>query len=157
MAVTVGHVDVNSGNAGWTKKDVMDALETVFKNIQYHSDTGLGVGNSKNGVPNFVWGPGNTIGEGNNYFKCGGIHSDVNYAFPYPNVTSHQGSGSSPRSLRNRFFQPKPKAGNTAYYMMEYWCVSSVDDSTDIISLKGGYGPNAVSYTHLTLPTTPYV
>ena len=142
MAVTVGHVDVNSGNAGWTKKDVMDALETVFKNIQYHSDTGLGVGNSKTGVPNFVWGPGNTIGEGNNYFKCGGIHSDVNYAFPYPNVTSHQGSGSSPRSLRNRFFQPKPKAGNTAYYMMEYWCVSSVDDSTDIISLKGGYGPN---------------
>ena len=101
MAVTVGHVDVNSGNAGWTKKDVMDALETVFKNIQYHSDTGLGVGNSKNGVPNFVWGTGNTIGEGDTYFKCGGkLSTDAQYAFPYTNVTAHGGNGSDPRSLR---------------------------------------------------------
>ena len=142
MAVTVGHEDVNGGNAGWTKKDVMDALETVFKNIQYHSDTGLGVGNSKNGVPNFVWGTGNTIGEGSGYFRCGGKHTDYNYAFPYANVTTHNGTGSDPRSLRNRYFQPKPKAGNTAYYMMEYWSVASVDDSTDIISLKGGYAGN---------------
>ena len=142
MAVTVGHVDVNSGNAGWTKKDVMDALETVFKNIQYHSDTGLGVGNSKNGVPNFVWGPDYSIGEGNNYFKCGGRHTDASYAFPYTNVTSATGSGTSPRSLRNRYFQPKPKTGNTAYYMMEYWCVESVDDSTNEINLKGGYSGN---------------
>ena len=143
MAVTVGHVDVNSGNAGWTKKDVMDALETVFKNIQYHSDTGLGVGNSKNGVPNFVWGPGNTIGEGDSYFKCGGRKSDeYSYAFPYTNVTAHGGNGSDPRSLRHRFFQPKPKTGNTAYYMMEYWCVSSVNDTTNEINLKGGYSGN---------------
>jgi len=143
MAVTVGHVDVNSGNAGWTKKDVMDALETVFKNIQYHSDTGLGVGNSKNGVPNFVWGPDYIIGEGTNYFKCGGKH-DANYAFPYTNVTTWNGSGTSPRSLRNRYFQPKPKTGNTAYYMMEYWCVQSVDDSTNELNLRGGYSGNTV-------------
>tara|TARA_B100000902_G_scaffold150206_1_gene146728 strand:+ start:2092 stop:4761 length:2670 start_codon:yes stop_codon:yes gene_type:complete len=142
MAVTVGHEDVNGGNAGWTKKDVMDALETVFKNIQYHSDTGLGVGNSKTGVPNFVWAPNLEIGEGTNYFKCGG-KEDANYAFPYPNVTAHGGNGSDPRSLRHRFFQPKPKTGNTAYYMMEYWCVSSVDDSTNEINLKGGYSTNS--------------
>ena len=30
--------------------------KTVFKNLQYHSDTGLGVGNSKTGVPNCVYG-----------------------------------------------------------------------------------------------------
>ena len=142
MAVTVGHEDVHGGNAGWTKKDVMDALETVFKNIQYHSDTGLGVGNSKTGVPNFVWAPNLEIGEGTNYFKCGG-KEDANYAFPYPNVTAHGGNGSDPRSLRHRFFQPKPKTGNTAYYMMEYWCVSSVDDSTNEINLKGGYSTNS--------------
>ena len=31
MAVTVGHEDVNGGNAGWTKKDVMDALENSIQ------------------------------------------------------------------------------------------------------------------------------
>ena len=143
MAVTVGHEDVNGGNAGWTKKDVMDALETVFKNIQYHSDTGLGVGNSKTGVPNCVIPPDgiSSIGEGYSKWKCGGSY-DSNYAFDNTNVTSWNGTGTSPRSLRNRYFQPKPKTGNTAYYMMEYWSVASVDDTTDTISLKGGYAGN---------------
>ena len=140
MAVTVGHEDVNGGNAGWTKKDVMDALETVFKNLQYHSDTGLGVGNSKTGVPNCVYGPGLNIGETTSKWKCGGIWSNnTSYAFPTTNITSYTGSGSDPRSLRYRHFQPKAKTGNTAYYMMEYWSVSYVDDTDNEIHLKGGY------------------
>ena len=140
MAVTVGHEDVNGGNAGWTKKDVMDALETVFKNLQYHSDTGLGVGNSKTGVPNCVYGPGRFIGEAESYWRCGGIWSNnTSYAFPTTNITSYTGSGSDPRSLRYRHFQPKAKTGNTAYYMMEYWSVSHVDDTDNEIHLKGGY------------------
>ena len=30
MAILRSVVDVNNGNTGWTKSDVLDALETVF-------------------------------------------------------------------------------------------------------------------------------
>ena len=31
MAIDTGYVDINNGNPGWTRKDVLDALETVFE------------------------------------------------------------------------------------------------------------------------------
>ena len=40
MAVTVGHVDVNSGNAGWTKKDHERLLFTEV--VKLFSNKGLG-------------------------------------------------------------------------------------------------------------------
>ena len=33
MAILKSVVDVNNGNTGWTKSDVLDALETVFANL----------------------------------------------------------------------------------------------------------------------------
>ena len=58
MAIDTGYVDINNGNPGWTRKDVLDALETVFEQVGYHSSQGFPTGNSKQGVPNFVYGPG---------------------------------------------------------------------------------------------------
>ena len=33
MAILKSVVDVNNGNTGWDKSDVLDALETVFANL----------------------------------------------------------------------------------------------------------------------------
>ena len=39
MAILRSVVDVNNGNTGWTKSDVLDALETVFANLGFHGGT----------------------------------------------------------------------------------------------------------------------
>ena len=36
MAVTYDTVNVNSDTTGWTRLDVLDALETVFSNLGMH-------------------------------------------------------------------------------------------------------------------------
>lgn len=49
MAVLKSVIDVNNGNTGWTRQDVMDALETAIGNL------GLNSGTTRTGVPvNFV-------------------------------------------------------------------------------------------------------
>ena len=53
MAILRSVVDVNNGNAGWTKSDVLDALETVFANLGWHG------GSASSGVPQAVLSPGN--------------------------------------------------------------------------------------------------
>lgn len=45
MAIVKSVVDVNSGNSGWDRADVIDALETVFSNLGWHS------GSARAGVP----------------------------------------------------------------------------------------------------------
>ena len=45
MAILKSIVDVNNGNTGWTKTDVVDALETVFANLGFHG------GSAVSGVP----------------------------------------------------------------------------------------------------------
>ena len=53
MAILRSVVDVNNGNTGWTKSDVLDALETVFANLGWHG------GSASSGVPQAVLSPGN--------------------------------------------------------------------------------------------------
>ena len=44
MAVTTSVVDVNNGNTGWTRQDVLDALETAFYQLGMNgSDPNAGV------------------------------------------------------------------------------------------------------------------
>ena len=45
MTVATSIINVNNGNAGWTKANVMDALETAF------SQLGLNSGTETTGVP----------------------------------------------------------------------------------------------------------
>jgi hypothetical protein len=51
MAILKSVVDVNNGNTGWTRTDVMDALETVFANLGYNGGT------NTTGVPSSVQSP----------------------------------------------------------------------------------------------------
>ena len=37
MAILKSVVDVNNGNTGWDKSDVLDALETVFANLGWNN------------------------------------------------------------------------------------------------------------------------
>ena len=39
MAILKSVVDVNNGNTGWDKSDVLDALETVFANLGWNNGT----------------------------------------------------------------------------------------------------------------------
>ena len=52
MAILKSVVDVNNGNTGWTKSDVLDALETVFANLGWNNGT------AATGVPCVIKAPG---------------------------------------------------------------------------------------------------
>lgn len=66
MAILKSVVDVNNGNTGWTKSDVMDALETVFANLGFHG------GSASSGVPQALISPGDVIGGDASWRNCGG-------------------------------------------------------------------------------------
>lgn len=55
MAVSKSTVLVNGGNTGWTKSDVISALEVAFANLGWHSGT------AKTGVPTTCFAPGSTV------------------------------------------------------------------------------------------------
>lgn len=57
MTVATSIIDVNNGNAGWTKANVMDALETAF------SQLGLNAGTERTGVPQGCITPNNSFYE----------------------------------------------------------------------------------------------
>ena len=58
MAILREIIDVNNGNTGWTKANVLDALETAFANLGFHGGTAI------NGVPSAVIRPDGTRGWG---------------------------------------------------------------------------------------------
>ena len=66
MSILKSVVDVNNGNTGWTKSDVMDALETVFANLGFHG------GSASSGVPQSLRSPANFIGGHESWRNCGG-------------------------------------------------------------------------------------
>ena len=52
MAILKSVVDVNNGNTGWDKSDVLAALETVFANLGWNNGT------AATGVPCVIKAPG---------------------------------------------------------------------------------------------------
>ena len=54
MAILKSVVDVNNGNTGWDKSDVLDALETVFANLGWNNGT------AASGVPCVIYPPNST-------------------------------------------------------------------------------------------------
>ena len=66
MAILKSVVDVNNGNTGWTKSDVMDALETVFANLGWHG------GSASTGVPQAVTSPTGATGASETWRTTGG-------------------------------------------------------------------------------------
>ena len=171
MSVTVRHEPVNSDQPGWTKKNLLDSLETVFANLGYHSDLGIAGDAAMNGVPCCVYGPSYSYNGSGDYDHMGGT-----FTTPTAQITS---SSSVIQTPRYRIFQPVAD-GDDAYHPLEYWCVSSVDTATDEITLNGGYasstsfnsyndvlvddypvvwrpGETGTDYTNLVCGTTYYV
>ena len=111
MAILTGTKPVNSGNAGWTQKDVMDALENAFADLQMHGGT------AKTGVPIGVGTPVNryvqnayaTQNYNTPWFKCGGQLDDNYDTFRYFDVKAN---------------------GTTSYKILERLHVTNINSSS---------------------------
>ena len=141
MAIDTGYVDINNGNPGWTRKDVLDALETVFEQVGYHSSQGFPTGNSKQGVPNFVYGPGYDVNINETTGIWGNTGGDQSI---FLNGTrgdrdNNQSSSMSPGTLKYRCFQPKANAESTGYYIMEYWGIYGVNINHNYFTVNPKY------------------
>ena len=133
MAILKSVVDVNNGNTGWTKSDVLDALETVFANLGWNNGT------AASGVPCVIYPPNSTT-----YSSTEGqwreIGSGRNSAFQ-----DCGGSAVTPAAWKSRYFIVNNN-GTTAYRVLEEF---RIDGANDVET----NGADPVSYTHLTLPT----
>lgn len=127
MAILKSVVDVNNGNTGWTKTDVVDALETVFANLGWNNGT------AASGVPVTIKAPGYTLGE---------VARDTEYQWnDYGNarVTNFSKCGGNfitPSQWKYRYFNVFNNS-TTAYRMLEEFrfTTSSVDDADDTINI----------------------
>ena len=158
MAIDTGYVDINNGNPGWNQKDVLDALETVFEQVGYHSSQGFPTGTSKQGVPHFVYGPNytdQTESAGNNTWNTTGGSNDPfkNQRGDVDNTNSVAQYPWKPGTLKYRTFQPKANAENTGYYMMEYWNISTVTVADDMMNLTRRYTDQGTSGSSATHPS----
>jgi hypothetical protein len=100
MAILKSVVDVNNGNTGWSRSDVLDALETVFANLGWHGGT------TKNAVACGCQAPGTyAVGENESWRRAGG---------------SVGLTGGNPASFttKNRYFYVE-NDGTTAYRILE--------------------------------------
>lgn len=122
MAILKSVVDVNNGNTGWTKTDVLDALETVFANLGFHG------GSASSGVPQAVLSPGNkTYVRPTTQYGLWSSARDSNFRHGCPNL------GSS--VTKNRYFNVTNN-GTTSYRVLEEFrfdAISQVDDANNTV------------------------
>ena len=122
MAILRSVVDVNNGNTGWTKTDVLDALETVFANLGWHG------GSASSGVPQAVLSPGNkSWGTHYNFDGLWNGDRDTTFRHGCPNL------GSS--GTKSRYFNVTNN-GTTSYRVLEEFrfnATSQVDDAAETV------------------------
>ena len=121
MAILKSVVDVNNGNTGWTKTDVLDALETVFANLGWNNGT------AATGVPVVVKAPG---WSGNNSSDVNKYRDTVTqWANQTSNAISsfqHCGGPSAPNGgSKNRYFIVSNN-GTSAYRMVEEFRINGI-------------------------------
>lgn len=123
MAILRSVVDVNNGNTGWTKSDVVDALETVFANLGWNNGT------ASSGVPCMVKAPGwindeYTEGTENQWISGGNVHV---------NNWEHAGGGQvATNQWKYRYFIVTNN-GTSAYRMLEEWRINGTSVDTDTL------------------------
>ena len=122
MAILQGSVPVNSGNSGWTHAHVIDALETVFADLQMHGGT------AKNGVPVGVASPNNKV---------------VGYDSSYWTDWKHVGGRLNHFDKDYRYFNVLAN-GTTSYKMLEYWTITDINSSNN--ATWGGSGELYLNY-----------
>jgi len=127
MAILKSVVDVNNGNTGWTKTDVVDALETVFANLGWNNGT------AASGVPVTIKAPGYTLGEVANGTE---VQWDNYGSARVANFEHCGGPYIAPVSWKYRYFNVFNNS-TTAYRMLEEFrfTTSSVDDADDTINI----------------------
>ena len=117
MAILKSIVDVNNGNTGWTKSDVLDALETVFANLGWNNGT------AATGVPVVVKAPGFT---GTQYSESENIW--VNGANNrVANLEHCGGQYPSSNQYKDRYFVVNNNS-TTAYRVLEEFRINGATD-----------------------------
>ncbi len=91
MAVTKTEYLVNGGNTGWSKSDVISALETAFAGLGWHSGT------AKTGVPTACLAPGSSQpirdgGTGNFRYATPDLQTEYSRYERYYDITNDGGS-----------------------------------------------------------------
>jgi hypothetical protein len=112
MAILKSVVDVNNGNTGWTRQNVLDALETTFANLGWNGGTAI------NGSPVAFVAPGATASAtayDNNFQYCGG---------PVPSYYSS----------KSRYFYVTNN-GTSSYSVLEQFAATSSDLATDSLTI----------------------
>ena len=110
MAILKSVVDVNNGNTGWDKSDVLDALETVFANLGWNNGT------AATGVPTFVKAPG----WDNDQNQYGYDQWSVTGSGRVSKFENCGGAAVSTSGWKSRYFIVKNN-GTSAYRMLEEW------------------------------------
>lgn len=134
MAILKSVVNVNNGNTGWTKKDVIDALETAFANLGWHGGTQV------SGVLQSCLSPGSliTVDPGEMYYNMGASNS-----------TSWRRVGGTPVSQvsrKNRYFSVL--ANDTTSYVILERFYTTTNNSTGV-----NLADNAINVTRHELIT----
>jgi len=124
MAILKSVINVNNGNTGWTKANVLDALETAFANLGFHGGTPI------TGSPVALLSPvtqSSNIGD-NSWINVGGVQPGRRYN-------------------NSRYFYVT-SVGTSAYSILEEWRFTSgsVNTNDNTIQLVPGanYLPHVV-------------
>ena len=120
MAILKSVVDVNNGNTGWDKSDVLDALETVFANLGWNNGT------AASGVPVAIKAPGTSSITTTEYqwnHESNGRNQNMEHCGGEPIQT---------QSHKSRYFNVKNN-GTSAYRVLEEFRISG----TGSVELNG--------------------
>ena len=124
MAVNYGTKNVNSDTVGWTRLDVLNALEEVFTELGFHGGT------AKTGVPVCALWPGQTTEEEPISYWNGKYSSETpNYDWMHCG-----GTRSDNANFAARKFQVTAN-GTTSYYAQETWIPTSLNAASDTLTV----------------------
>jgi len=167
MAVTTGTINVNSGNANWTRAHVMNALETVFGSSHLNWNSGT----QQTGVPVCCLYPGqpatadsmNAVlldngsqpnetrifsgnGSSDYWNRCGGGVVSWTLGGADQGIVDGKNGYSATRYLY------VTNNGTTSYLVQDELipATNGVDNSTDVITLTHSMGSNLTTETKLT-------
>jgi len=111
MAILKSVIPVNNGNTGWSKKDVLDALETAFSQLGFHGGTAI------SGSPVAMLSPVNQSYDlnGSGWSNVGGVQP-------------------ARRSNLTRYFYVTPvgTGASSKYSILEQWIVNNFSSSSYI-------------------------
>lgn len=124
MAVNYGTKNVNSDTVGWTRLDVLNALEEVFTELGFHGGT------AKTGVPVCALWPGQTNNEEPiSYFNGLENSNPTNLDWMHCGGTLTNNG-----SRAERKFQVTAN-GTTSYYLQETWVPTALNVASDTLTV----------------------